>query len=129
VSRLKFAPGLKDVRLASAARGEFEFAPAPAEAVSYEALRASVDGAGYTLNSAEIVVAGTLDFTAGRWSVVAGRSGQRFTLEGRNLTKILAGEPPGRRLEVTGGWKTSGKGERAHEVITPRAVKALGTEP
>lgn len=125
MSRLDFAPGPKEIRLISAGKGSFAFTPKPDRPVSFAALRDAIDRAGYTLYSAEVVVAGTLARDGQRWSLSTGPAGQRFVLDGKNLNKLLADAAPGAAVEITGSWKTAGKGALAHEVVSARAVKKM----
>jgi hypothetical protein len=123
VSRLDYAPKLKEIEITDIKKGLGVFTPKPDKAVSFAALKAALKKAGYTLDSAEIVVSGALRHEGRSWWLVAEPTGQRFALEGAGLEKVLAGAGPGTRLEVTGDWKTEGSGAAAHEVVSPRAAK------
>lgn len=123
VGRLDFAPQPKAVRLIDVRKSVFAFVPKSDTPVSFDALRDSIDGAGYALYSSEITVAGTLECDGERWALVVESSGQRFILDGKNLNKLLAGILPGTRVEINGGWKTKGSGTETREVISPRALK------
>lgn len=125
MSRLDFAPGPKEIRPVSLRKGSFAFTPKPDRPVSFAALRDAIDRAGYTLYSAEVVVAGTLARDGQRWSLSTGSAGQRFVLDGKNLNKLLADAAPGAAVEITGSWKTAGKGALAYEVVSARAVKKM----
>jgi len=70
--------------------------------------------AGYVLDAADITVAGTLDQEGENWVVTIKPSGQKFVLEGP-----VTGLEVGSAIEITGDWKTIGKGNSAREVITP----------
>lgn len=126
VSRLPFAPKLKEIQVTDIKQGIGVFTPQPDKPVSFAALQAALKKAGYTLDSAEVVVTGKLERDGRTWSLVAAPSGQRFALEGQNLEQVLAGAGPGDQVEATGGWKTEGVGAGAREVISPREVKKRG---
>ena len=127
VSRLDYAPKLKDIRITNIKRGLAVFAPQPARAVSFAALRETLKKAGYALDSAEITVAGVVARDADGWWLVAEPTGQRFALAGADVEKTLAGSTDGARVELTGDWETTGAGDAARETITPRALgKSVG---
>ncbi len=123
MSRLDYAPKLKEIEITDIKKGLGVFTPKPDRAVSFAALKAALKKAGYTLDSAEITVAGTLKRDGDRWWLVADPSGQRFALEGADAAKLLAGAMVDARVEVIGDWKTVGDGAQAREVISPQAVK------
>jgi hypothetical protein len=114
VSRLDYAPKLKEIELTDIKKGLGEFTPKPDKPVSFAALKATLKGAGYVLDAADITIAGTLDQEGESWVVTVKPSGQKFVLEGPN-----AGLEAGSAIEITGDWKTIGKGNTAREVITP----------
>ena len=126
VSRLDYAPKLKEIQITSIKKGLGVFAPQPAKAVSFAALRETLKKAGYALDSAEITVAGLVRRDGEGWWLVAEPTGQRFALAGAGVEKMLAGSTEGARVEITGDWKTVGAGGAARETITPRAVKKPG---
>ena len=115
VSRLDYAPKLKEIELTDIKKGLGEFTPKPDRPVSFAALKATLKSAGYVLDAADISVAGTLDREGDSWVVVVKPSGQKFVLEGPNA---VAGLEAGSAVEITGDWKTTGKGNSAREVIT-----------
>jgi hypothetical protein len=123
VSRLDYAPKLKEIQVTDIQKGLGVFTPRPDKSVSYAALKATLKNAGYTLDSAEIAVAGTLAKDEKGWAVMVQPSGQRLTLEGPNVGQALAGAVVGAQVEVTGDWKTVGSGARAHESISPTTSK------
>jgi hypothetical protein len=125
VSRLKYAPKLSEIEITDIKRGLGVFAPKPDQPVSFAALKSALKKAGYTLDRAEMTVAGTLARDGKGWILVAEPSGQRFTLEGTNLEQILNGVAPETRVEMIGDWKTVGTGTAAREVITPHDVKKV----
>ena len=116
VSRLDYAPKLKEIELTDIKKGLGEFTPKPDKPVSFAALKATLKSAGYVLDAADISVAGTLDQEGENWVVVVKPSGQKFVLEGPN---VVTGLEAGSAIEITGDWKTAGKGNSAREVITP----------
>jgi hypothetical protein len=123
VSRLDFAPKLKEIEITDITKGIGVFTPKPERAVSFAALQTALKKAGYTLDTAAITIAGTLARDGDAWQFIADRSGQRFILQGPTLAKELAAIAPGARIEITGDWQTDGTGATAHEVVTPRSVK------
>jgi hypothetical protein len=129
VSRLDYAPKLKEIQLTDIKKGIGVFTPKPDKPVSFAALKATLKKAGYTLDTAEITLAGTLLREGQGWVIVVDPSGQRFALEGANLDKVLAGASSDARVEVTGDWKTEGSGTAAREVISPRAMKKADSAP
>ena len=125
VSRLDYAPKLKEITITDIKKGLGVFTPKPDKPVSFATLKAALKRAGYTLDSAEIVVLGTLKRDGEVWWLITDSSGQRFALEGADVDKLLTGAAPDTRVEVTGNWQTVGTGATAREVIAPRAVKQV----
>jgi hypothetical protein len=123
VSRLDYAPKLKEFEVTDIQKGLGVFTPKPDKPVSFAALKATLKSAGYVLDQADITVAGTLSKEGDVWIVTVKPSGQKFVLEGLLVDKLVAGTEPGSSIEVTGGWKTVGQGTSAHEVITPAENK------
>jgi hypothetical protein len=123
VSRLDYAPKLKEIEVTDFQKGLGVFTPKPEKPVSFAALKETLKKAGYTLDAADITVAGTLAKDAQGWVVVVKPSGQRLTLEGPGVDQALAGAGTGASVEITGDWKTAGAGPTAHEVISPAAAK------
>jgi hypothetical protein len=123
VSRLDFAPKLKDIQLTDIKKGLGTFAPKPDKLVSFEALKASLKKAGYTLDTADITIVGTLERDGQGWTLIVDPTNQRFALEGENLATALADAKTGERLEVSGDWKTVGTGTSTREVISVRMAK------
>jgi hypothetical protein len=113
VSRLDYAPKLKEIELTDIKKGLGEFTPKADKPVSFAALKATLKSAGYVLAAADLTIAGTLDHEGDGWVVTVKPSGQKFVLEGA-VTGLEAGSP----IEITGDWKTSGQGNSAREVIT-----------
>ncbi|NOT60457.1 MAG: hypothetical protein HOP19_09560, partial [Acidobacteria bacterium] len=109
VSRLPFAPPLKEIAVTDVKIGRGDFTPKPAVPVSFAALKIGLKKAGYTLASAEITVAGELTRTGAQWMLLAEQSKQRFLLElppgGASLVEASA------HSEIIGAWKTVGNQE------------------
>jgi hypothetical protein len=129
VSRLDFAPKLKEIQLTDIKKGLGVFTPKPDKVVSFEALKASLKKAGYTLAAADITIVGTLERDGQSWVLIADPTSQRFALEGADLSKALADASPGERVEITGDWKTVGTGTSAREVVSVRAAKKAESAP
>ena len=123
VSRLDFAPKLKEIEVTDFRKGLGVFTPRPDKAVSFAALKESLKKAGYKLDSATITVAGKLARDDKGWAIVVEASGQRFALNGPNTDQALAGAKEGDAIELTGDWKTVGAGPKAQETITASSVK------
>jgi hypothetical protein len=123
VSRLNYAPKLKEIQITSITKGLGVFTPLADKPVSFAALKETLKKAGYTLDSADITVVGVLKHDdAGFW-LVAEPTGQRFALV--EADKLLAGDWSNARVEITGDWKTVGEGDAARETITPHALKKI----
>jgi hypothetical protein len=119
VSRLDYAPKLKEIELTDIKKGIGLFTPKAEKPVSFAALKATLKSAGYVLDAAEITVEGTLSKEGDVWIVIARSSGQKFLLDGPNVQNIVKGAQPESPIEINGDWKTVGKGSNAREVITP----------
>jgi hypothetical protein len=129
VSRLDYAPKLKEIEVTDIQKGLGVFTPKPDKPVSFAALKETLKKAGYTLAAADITIAGTLAKDDQGWTIVVQSSGQHFALEGPNVDQSLAGADTGASVEMTGDWKTIGSGPNAHEVISPaRKTSALSGE-
>ena len=123
VSRLDYAPKLKEIEVTDFRKGLGAFTPKPDKPVSFAALKETLKKAGYTLASADITLAGILARDEKGWAIVVQQSGQRFALAGPNVDQALAGAKPGDSIEGSGDWKTVGTGPNAHETIYPSARK------
>jgi hypothetical protein len=123
VSRLDYAPKLKEIEITDIKKGLGEFTPKPDKPVSFADLKATLKSAGYALDSANISVAGTLNKEGEGWIVVVKSSGQKFVLEGPNVQTAVAGLEIDSPIEITGTWKTAGNKTSAREVITPAEKK------
>ena len=104
VSRLDYAPKLKEIEVTDIQKGLGVFTPKPDKPVSFAALKATLKSAGYVLDAADITVAGTLSKQGDDWIVVAQPSGQKFVLEGPNVGSIVAATEVGSPIEIIGGW-------------------------
>ena len=123
VSRLNFAPKLKEIAVTDFKKGLGAFTPKPDKPVSFAALKEAMKKAGYTVDAADITVVGTLSKDQTGWTIVVQQSGQRFVLDGPNIDQVLVGATPGDSVELTGNWKTVGTGPNAHETIYPAPRK------
>jgi hypothetical protein len=123
VSRLDYAPKLKEIELTDIQKGLGVFVPKPDKPVSFAALKATLKSAGYVLDAAEISVAGTLNREGDQWVITVKPSGQKFVLEGANVGNAVTGIEEGSPIEIVGNWKTVGQGTSAHEVISPAEKK------
>ncbi|HJQ68757.1 MAG TPA: hypothetical protein VKA70_07285 [Blastocatellia bacterium] len=125
MSRLDFAPKIDDIKVTEIKRGLGVFTPKPDKAASFAALKTTLKKAGYTLDSAEITVAGVLAREGSGWWIDVEPSKQRFALEGENIQQIMGELAAGSRVEITGDWQTAGKEPDQRETIRPRAVKRI----
>lgn len=123
VSRLNYAPKLKEIQITSISKGIGVFTPLADKPVSFVALKETLKKAGYTLDSAEITVVGVLRHDDAGWWLVAEPTAQRFALT--DADKLLAGDWSDARIELTGDWKTVGDADAARETITPRTLKKI----
>jgi hypothetical protein len=123
VSRLDYAPKLKEIQVTDFQKGLGVFTPKPDKPVSFAALKETLKKAGYTLGAADITVAGKLARDAKGWAIVVQASGQQIALAGPNVPPLLGGVEEGDAIELTGDWKTIGSGPNARETIYPSAAK------
>jgi hypothetical protein len=119
VSRLEFAPKLKEIEVTDIQKGLGVFTPKSDKPVSFAALKETLKKAGYTLASADITVAGTLAKGDKGWSIVVQGSGQQFFLAGPNVDQAIGSTNVGSSVEITGDWKTVGTGASAYETVSP----------
>jgi hypothetical protein len=126
VSRLDYAPKLKEIEVTDIQKGLGVFTPRPDKRVSFAALKETLKKAGYTLDAADITVAGTVGKDDQGWIIIAPSSGQHFALEGPNADQSLAGANAGASVEITGDWQTSGSAASAREVISPARKAGAG---
>jgi hypothetical protein len=127
VSRLDYAPKLKEIQVTDFQKGLGVFTPQPNKPVSFVALKATLKKAGYTLDAADITVFGALFKEGNGWFLTVKESGQRFGLEGSNVDQALIGNKAGDTVELSGEWKTVGSGSTAREVINPSSGKKTKT--
>jgi len=123
VSRLDYAPKLKEIQVTDFQKGLGNFTPQPDKPVSFAALKATLKKAVYTLDAADITVLGTTSKEENGWFLTVKESGQRFSLEVPNVDQRLTGLKVGDTVELSGEWKTIGSGSAAREVIIPSASK------
>jgi hypothetical protein len=121
VSRLDYAPKLKEIQVTDIKKGIGVFAPKPDKPVSFAALKATLKKAGYTLDAADITVIGKLSKESKTWFLTVADSGQRFLLEGDKLDS-LPSHTASQTVEVVGNWKTVSEGTISREVISPVTV-------
>ena len=129
MSRLDYAPKLKEIELTDIKKGLGVFTPKPDKPVSFAALKETLKKAGYVLDTADITVVGTLAREGDNWVLIVDETKQRFSLEGENLAKVMAEGTPDMRVEITGGWKTVGTGISAREVISVQTMKKAESAP
>jgi hypothetical protein len=122
VSRLDFAPKLKEIEVTDITKGLAVFTPKPDKPVSFASIKANLKQAGYTLASADITVSGKLVSENGKWFVVADTSNQKFALVGKNVDTLVGKADKSSTVEVTGDWTTVGSAETASEVIDPQTL-------
>lgn len=123
VSRLDYAPKLKEIKVTDIKKGVGVFTPKPDKPVSFAALEETLKKAGYTLASAEITLTGTLSRDDNGWWIVSSSSGQRFALDGKDIERMVSGSTAETQIDLSGDWKTVGTAKSAHEAITPREIK------
>jgi hypothetical protein len=119
VSRLEFAPKLKEIEVTDIQKGFGVFTPKSDKPVSFAALKETLKKAGYTLDSADITVAGTLAKIDTGWSIIVQGSGQKIFLAGPNVDQAIGSATAGSSIEITGDWKTVGTGPTAFETVSP----------
>jgi hypothetical protein len=119
VSRLEFAPKLKEIEVTDIQKGLGVFTPKPDKPVSFAALKETLKKAGYTLDSADLTVAGTLAKSDKGWSIVVEGSRQEMVLSGPDVEQAIGATSVGSNIEITGDWKTAGTGPTAYETVSP----------
>lgn len=122
VSRLPYAPKLKDIEVTDIKKGLGVFEPLPDKPASFAALKDNLKQAGYVLASADITISGKLSSVGDKWFLIADISGQSFALEGKGVEALLAKTQKESSVEVTGLWNTVGKGVTAYEAVEPKTV-------
>jgi len=128
VSRLDYAPKLKEIKITDIKKGIGVFTPKPEKHVSFTGLKESLKKAGYTLSSAEITVVGKLERED---QVVFFRTGagQKFVLQRSTLDQTFAALDAGSTVEIIGDWKTVGEGADSSEGITPKSARTIAGAP
>jgi hypothetical protein len=129
VSRLDYAPKLKEIKVTDIKKGIGVFTPKPDKSVSFAALKETLKKAGYTLDSADLTVTGQLTRNDNGWFLVANSSGQRFVIEEKDLLTKLTSVVTDAQVEVQAEWKTRGDGEATQEVLAPREVRKIDHNP
>lgn len=124
MSRLDYAPKLKDIQITDIKKGIGVFTPKPNKAVSFAALRENLKKAGYTLDRADVTAVGMLAKEENAWVLIVAETGQRFTLEGDKVESLFPTNALNKRVEVSGNWKSAG-GTNAREAIAPITVKDI----
>jgi hypothetical protein len=127
VSRLPFAPPLKEIEVTDIKKGLGVFTPQPDKPVSFAAVKGNLKQAGYTLATADITVVGKLSNESGKWYLTADTSGQKFALEGKDAAALASKIGQASSVEVTGIWTTVGKAPTAYESIDPQTVVQTGS--
>ena len=123
MSRLDYAPKLKEIQVTDIKKGIGVFTPRPEKPVSFAALKETLKKAGYTLDNANIVLLGKLTKDDKTWALIVPESGQRFSLEGNDLDKVFLGMTADSSVEIKGNWKTVGVGDSGHETVAPTSAK------
>jgi hypothetical protein len=129
VSRLEYAPKLKEIEITDIKKGLGVFVPKPEKPVSFAALKETLKKAGYALDTADISVAGKLVKEGDKWFLIAGTSAQKFLLEGKTLQQLASQTESDSTIEITGIWKTAGTGENVQEVIDLQSIKKEENAP
>lgn len=123
VSRLDYAPKLKEIEITDIKKGLGVFVPKADKFVSFADLKETLKKAGYALDSADITIAGKLVREDKNLLLVNESSGQKFFLEGKMLEKLTAAIESDSAIEIVGIWKTKGEKEAAQEYIEPQTIK------
>ncbi|MFN2511860.1 MAG: hypothetical protein ABR568_10500 [Pyrinomonadaceae bacterium] len=125
MSRLDYAPKLKEIKVTDIKKGIGVFTPKPDKPVSFAALKETLKKAGYTLDSANLRVAGKLVQEGKLWFLVDPVSGQRFTVVGNKVDDTLQTLPAESQVEIEGDWKTIGAGKESQESVTLGTAKEV----
>ena len=107
VSRLDYAPKLKEIKVTDIKKGLGVFTPQADKPVSFAALKETLKKAGYTLAAADITVSGKFTREGKDALLLVTSSGQRLFFVGDDLEKTLAQMESGDTVEITGDWKTA----------------------
>lgn len=130
MSRLNYAPKLKEIKVTDIKKGIGVFTPKPEKPVSFSALKEALKKAGYTLDSANLRVAGKIVQEGKLWFLVEPASGQRFAIVGNKADDTLRTLTVESQVEIEGGWKTIGAGKDSQEEVTlSTAREVTATKP
>ncbi|HEY0429036.1 MAG TPA: hypothetical protein VGC76_14745 [Pyrinomonadaceae bacterium] len=124
VSRLDYAPKLKEIQITDIKKGLGVFIPKPEKPVSFAALKQTLKKAGYVLDTADITISGKLVRDGDKWLLLSEVSGQKFLLESKTFEKLKADAAPDSSVEISGIWKTVGEGA-AQEVVESQSLKKV----
>jgi hypothetical protein len=127
VSRLDYAPKLKEIKVTDIKKGIGVFTPKPEKPVSFFALKETLKKAGYTLDSAKLRVAGKLVQVGELWFLVDPVSGQRFAILGNKGEETFRALTRESQVEIEGNWRTIGTGKDSQESITLSSAKEIST--
>lgn len=122
MSRLDYAPKLKEIQVTDIKKGIGVFTPKPDKPISFAALKETLKKAGYTLAAANLTLVGKLVKEDKTWALTVPASGQRFVLSGSDLDKVIVGLAVDSAVEIQGDWKTVGEGTSSQEVIVPNSA-------
>ncbi len=127
MSRLDYAPKLKEIEITDITAGRGAFTPKPDKPVSFAAMKLALKRAGYKLASSTITVKGTLarDADSAGWRLLIDSSGQSFIVEGKDAKAQLKTLQAGERVELSGDWQTIGEEKSAREIIYVGGGKKL----
>jgi hypothetical protein len=123
VSRLDYAPKLKEIEITDIKKGLGVFVPKPERAVSFAALKETLKKAGYALDSAEITVSGKLVKVGDKWFLIADASAQKFALEGKMVELVTAQPENDSKIQIAGTWKAGGAEKDAPEAVEIQSIK------
>ncbi len=127
VSRLDYAPKLKEIEVTDITKGLAVFTPKPDKPVSFASLKNNLKQAGYTLASADITIRGKLSNEDGQWFITSNMTSQKFLLKGKDVDAIVAKADKTSMVEITGLWTTIGTGTAANETIDPETLYIITT--
>lgn len=129
VSRLEYAPKLKEIEITDIKKGLGVFTPKPDKPVSFAALEETLKEAGYALDSADITVSGELVKEGDKWFLVADVSAQKFTLEGKMIEELAAQPENDSKIQIAGTWKLAPARANSLEVVEIRSIKKEENAP
>jgi hypothetical protein len=129
VSRLEYAPKLKEIEITDIKKGLGVFVPKPDRPVSFAALKETLKKAGYTLDTADITVSGKLVKEGDKWFLIADTSAQKFALEGKLVEQVSAPPENDSKIQIAGTWKTGGAEKDALEAVEIQSIKREENAP